>query len=135
MTFFKRLWLRSYIKIKRSGTRNDKVPKSEFEHEVLKICRNLIRSEETNLLVCPDTHRRFIIYDRMQIKIIIEDDKIILSNHQYYYELSISKGGLDNIIRVFNGNVKERRDLLEFEIKTNAKTSLNSIFKTTLQTL
>jgi hypothetical protein len=71
----------------------------------------------------------------MKIKIIIEDNKIVISNHQYYYEVSISKSGTDNVMRVFNGNVKDRRDLLEADIKTNAKTTLNLIFKTSLQTL
>lgn len=131
--YFKRMWLRILIKIKRNGTRNDRVHKSEFELEVLKICRILIRNISTNLLVCPDTQRRFIIFDPMEIKIIISDDKIIVSNHTYYYELSISKSGLANVIRVFDGNVKERRDILEQDIKTNAKTSLNLIFTNTLQ--
>ena len=133
LQYFKIMWLRILIKIKRNGTRNDRVHKSEFELEVLKICRILIRNISTNLLVCPDTQRRFIIFDPMEIKIIISDDKIIVSNHTYYYELSISKSGLANVIRVFDGNVKERRDILEQDIKTNAKTSLNLIFTNTLQ--
>jgi len=135
MNYFKKLWLRFYIRIKRSGTRNDKVHISAFETEVLKICRILIRHESSTLLVCPTTGRSFITYDPMKIKIIIEDNKIVISNHQYYYEVSISKSGTDNIMRVFNGNVKGRRDLLEADIKTNAKTTLNLIFKTSLQTL
>lgn len=123
----KRAWLRMTINYKRRMREKDTEPLSAFEKEVLFICRNLIRSHEADLLVCPDTNRRFVIYDPMQIKVIIGDSKIIFSNHDYYFELSISGDGLTRLNRVFNGNVRTRRDVLELEIKLNAKTTLTRI--------
>jgi hypothetical protein len=63
----------------------------------------------------------------MQIKIIIKDDQIILSNHTYYYELSVSESGLQNINRIFDGHIRDRRDVLEVQIKLNAKSTLLGI--------
>lgn len=124
---FSKALRRLVVNYKRRMQEKNTEPLSAFEKEVLYICRNLIRSHASDLLVCPDTNRRFIIYDPMQIKVIVGDTKIIFSNHDYYFELSISGNGITRLIRVFNGNVRARRDVLESEIKLNAKTTLNRI--------
>lgn len=123
----KRFLLQIVVNYKRRMQEKNFGTISAFEKEVLYICRNLIRSHEANLLVCPDTGRRFIMYDPMQIKVIIGDYKIIFSNHDYYFELAISSNGIAKLIRVFNGNVRERRNVLEADIKINAKTTLGRI--------
>jgi len=125
--FLKRSFQRMTIRSKRHTTKYNRKNKFESEDEILHICRNLIRSSSVELLVCPDTNRKFVIYDSMQIKIIIKDDQIILSNHTYYYEMRVSENGMAAINRVFNGHIRTRRDLLETQIKQNAKGTLFNI--------
>lgn len=123
----KRIYQRVWIKIKRQSVNKQNTHKSTFELEALKICRNLIHCSTAELLVCPDTGRRFIIYDYLQLKVIIDDNRIIISNHTYYYELTISAYGIESLLKVFNGNLRAKRDVLEANIKANAKTTLETI--------
>lgn len=123
----KRLYQKWWIKFKRQSVSEQNTVKSTFELEALKICRNLIHCSDVELLVCPDTGRKFIIYDQLQIKVIIEDNRIIISNHTYYYELSVSEYGIKSLTKVFNGNLRNTRDLLEKNIKANAKATLENI--------
>lgn len=123
----KRAYQRAIVRSKRHTLKYDKTKKFDFEDETLRICRNLIHCSSVELLVCPDTNRRFIIYDSMQIKIIIKDDRIILSNHTYYYELKVSENGLAAINMIFDGHIRTRRDTLESQITQNAKGTLINI--------
>lgn len=123
----KRLVQRLIIKSKRAKNKDSNSSKGIFEQEALRICRNLIRTSSTELLVCPDTHRRFIVCEEQQIKIIIYDNRIIISNHSYYYELAVSSDGISQIHRIFDGYVRERRNILETDIKNNAKNTLDNI--------
>lgn len=123
----KRAYQRTVIRSKRHTLKYDKTKKFDFEDEALRICRNLIHCPSVELLVCPDTNRRFIIYDSMQVKIIIKDDCIILSNHTYYYELKISENGLKAINAIFDGHIRIRRNELESQITQNAKGTLLNI--------
>ena len=123
----KRIFQHLVVSSRRKATNYDPILKSAFEKESLRICRNLIHCPEAELLVCPDTGRRFIIYNPMQIKIILEDNKITISNHTYYYEVSICSKNIGSVTRIFDGNVRERRDVLEEDIKENAKITLANI--------
>lgn len=125
--YIKRAYQRILIRSRRHTSKYNRAAKFDFENEILRICRNLIHCSSVELLICPDTGRRFIIYDSMQIKIIIKDDQIILSNHTYYYELSVSESGLQTINRIFDGHIRDRRNALEVQIKQNAKGTLLSI--------
>ncbi|MGV8961859.1 MAG: hypothetical protein ACOH2V_00495 [Candidatus Saccharimonadaceae bacterium] len=123
----KRIWLKSVIRFKRyPDAATNRLPKSHAENKILSICRRLIHETETELLVCPETGRLFITYGPQKIKIIIGDDKITYSNHNYY-EWPISEHGIRSLTRVFNGNVKDRRDVLEADIRSNVNNTLDKI--------
>lgn len=128
MNHFKRILTRVVVKFRRSKYDRDNIEVSKFEQEILKISRFVCRLPDTKLSICNETNRGFIVSERLQIKIILKENKIILSNH-HYYEVFISYKGLQNINRVFNSHVKQHRDLLEQEITTRAKTSLNDTFQ------
>ena len=115
------------IRSKRHASRHNPKLKMEFEDEVLQGCRNLIHNATTELSICPDTGRRFIVNHDIQLKMVITDEKIILSNNSHYREFSVSERGLESIVRVFNGHLRKSIAALDKNIRSNAQNTLNNV--------
>lgn len=123
----KRALQRMVIRSRRHTSRHNLNLKHDYENEVLQGCRNLIHTATTELSICPDTGRKFIVNNDIHIKMVIADDKIIISNTVYYRELPISEHGLESINRVFNGHLRKSIAALDFSIKINARHTLNDV--------
>lgn len=123
----KRAFQRIVIRSKRHASSYNSKLKLEFEDEVLQGCRNLIHKSTVKLYVCPDTGRKFIVDSDINLKMVITDNSIILSNNDYYREISISARGLDSITRVFNGNLRKSITALDTNIHKNAQFTLNNV--------
>jgi hypothetical protein len=115
------------IRSKRHTSQYNLNLKQDFESEVLQGCRNLIHTSTTELSICPDTGRKFIVNNDIHIKMVIVDDKIIISNSIHYRELPISDRGLESINRVFNGHLRKSIAALDSNIKSNAQHTLNDV--------
>lgn len=94
------------IKLKKRLTSSDRIPGSHFESEALKICRNLIRLPESKLIFCPLSTKYLIINESLHIKILIQDDRIIISNSTYR-EVLISAEGIFKIKRIFLARISQ----------------------------
>lgn len=125
--YIKRAFQRMVIRSKRHASQNNPTLKQDNENEVLQSCRNLIHSVDSELLVCPDSGRKFIVNNKVHINIIILDNKIIVSNNEYYREVLISDYGIKSINQVFNGHLKKTVNLVDYSIKINAKHTLNNV--------
>lgn len=123
----KRYYQRTLIKSKRQLLKDSTVPKSIFESQILQIARALVQAPNVVLSVCPDTGRRFI--ENEGVNMIIEHHKVTLTNTHYYYEIAISEYVYEKIRIVFDGNVRKKRDKLYENIIYNASTLLTSITK------
>lgn len=123
----KRALQRMVIRSKRHASQYNLNLKQDFESEVLQGCRNLINAPTTELSICPDTGRKFIVSGDTHIKMVIADDRIIISNSIHYRELPISERGLKSINQVFNGHLRKSIAALDFNIKSNAQHTLNDV--------
>lgn len=123
----KRTFQRMVIRSKRHTSLYNLNLKQDFEAEVLQGCRNLIHTSTTELSICPDTGRKFVVNNDTHIKMVISDDKIIISNNVHYRELPISERGLESINRVFKGHLRKSIAVLDSNIKNNAQHTLNDV--------
>lgn len=103
--------------------------RSEYENECVGICRKLIPKEDTTLLMSPISGKRYIKCDEMQIFIIIQNTKMTLVNHHYSYTINIEGRAYERISKMFDDEIERRREIMEAEIRSNVKHSLNTIYK------
>jgi len=128
----KKILLRTLINLKRNKALSHRVQKSFFEEDIIKICRNLIRSSESLLYISLDSRKKFVVYPPKQINIVLEENKLIFSNYTYYYEIFLSDSGVNNLTRIFNSHFSALTNTLEEQTNSNSKTTLNNIFLNTL---
>jgi hypothetical protein len=53
-------------------------------------------------------------------------------NHQYSYNINIEGKAYYRIAKLFDGEVEQRRELMEKEIRSNVKHSLSNIYNNLL---
>ena len=102
---------------------------TDFENECVSICRKLIPKDETILLMSPISGKRYIKYDEGHIFIIIQNRQMTIVNHQYSYTIDIEGRPFERISKLFDNEIERRRQIMENEIKSNVKHSLQNIFK------
>lgn len=133
-----RRWVQKFaINTLRSISYSLKEPKTENEGQVISICKNVIRKEDTILSISPITIKRIIKNDNMGIKIVIKDELINISGGYLPYKNKISKKGFDFILSIFDNEIEKRIDtddkdiesLYNDIIKSNLKEMLNKIRK------
>lgn len=105
---------------------SSKNTKFEFEEEALKGCRSLIH-KSAKLVVCPDTGRKFILDTESSMKIILDGNKVTISNGDKYREIIISEKGKENINRIFNGQLKKIIFAVEEKIHSSAQDNLTEL--------
>jgi hypothetical protein len=102
---------------------------SEYETEAFGICKKLIDKRTTTLLISPISGKRYIKSDDNQLFIIIENNRMTIVNHQYSYNINIEGKAYYRIIKAFDTEVEQRRELMEKEIRSNVKHSLSNIYE------
>lgn len=126
--FFKKLWLRIFI-------RTSKIihPPLETleENEKLAsaICRTLIKHPESTFLIAPLSQKRYIRNEVMQMFIILQDDRMNITNHIYNYDILLTKETSERLNRIFDHKVEEARSKFEKEMKSQVRHSLFSILE------
>lgn len=103
---------------------------TDFYRETFGICHQLISKPESVLLMSPISGKRYIKSEDDQIFIVLQKDSIDIVNHTYSYSIKVNGTNLyDRIVRVFDGEVEERRERMEAEIRKNVTHSLKEIYK------
>ena len=101
--------------------------KSQHEKECVDICRKLIPSKETKLLITPLSPKKYIRNDKLDIYVIIEGRHVNIINHVYSYSIVMEGKGMEIIMEMFNNELETRRQEFETEITSNIKHSLKTI--------
>lgn len=109
-------------------TKEDRVFKSDFESDAIKLIRKLTHSPNVELFTCPETGRRFIDSSALEIKIILETNKIIISNHNYL-EFNICNNSYEKMKRLFDGQIKIRRDHFQEKVTQAVNSKLQNLIK------
>jgi hypothetical protein len=125
---FKRFFQKITLKVIRLMDHNNAYQHSEFEKESMSICKNLIRKDNSKLLISPISKKRYIKNDEKKIFIIIESRLLTIVNHSYSYNIDLHPKVYDLLTLIFDNEVEKRRQIMENEIKSNVKHSLSNIY-------
>ena len=101
--------------------------KSEYERDAVNICKKLIKLPDSVLLLTPISGKRYITHETQQISVILSASSIQIINHTYSYTVFLGDKEWQKLIDFFNEEVEDRRKVLEDEITSNIKHSLQNI--------
>ena len=123
----KRSIRRSIIKSKKNMLKDDYILRGEYEKETIDICKNAINNPNSVLLISPKSGKRYINNTVEQIYVIIMDKTVDVINHTYHYSEPICTKTHSIITNMFDGNVENRRNEMEDDIRSNITHSLKTI--------
>ena len=101
--------------------------KSEYERDAVNICKKLIKKSDSVLLLTPISGKRYITHETQQISVILSASSIQIINHTYSYTVFLGDKEWQKLVDFFNEEVEDRRKVLEDEITSNIKHSLQNI--------
>jgi hypothetical protein len=84
------------------------------------ICRKLINHEDSKFLIAPLS---------LQMFVIIQGDRINITNHIYNYDITISLQMGEKLGRLFDNKVEEARMKFEKEMHSQVQHSLKKILE------
>jgi hypothetical protein len=91
------------------------------------ICRKLINHPNSKFTIAPLSQKRYIVNKSLGLFIIIDENRVEITNHVYHYVINLGfKDGL-KIVKAFNDKVECERTQYESEIKSNIQNTLNKI--------
>jgi hypothetical protein len=91
------------------------------------ICRKLIHHEGSKFTIAPLSQKRYIVNKTLGLFIIIDYNKLEITNHIYHYVIHLNNNDASRIIKSFNDKVENERIEYETEIKSNIQNTLNTI--------
>jgi len=125
--FFKRLAIRRIAKAKNQFDYEDPGLLGDV-HMCKSICRKLITSEGSKFLIAPLSSQRYIKHSELGIFVILDDKKISIINHEYYYSnILLSNRDWDKLTKMYDTKVERIRQELKNEMKSQIKYSLKGI--------
>ena len=125
--FFKRLVIRRIAKARNQFDYEDPGLLGDI-HMCKSICRKLITSEGSKFLIAPLSSQRYIKHSELGIFVILDDKKISVINHEYYYSnILLSNRDWDKLTKMYDTKVERVRQELKNEMKSQIKYSLKGI--------
>jgi hypothetical protein len=125
--FFKRLAIRRIAKARNQFDYQDPGLLGDV-HICKSICRKLITSEGSKFLIAPLSSQRYIKHSELGIFVILDDKKISVINHEYYYSnILMSNRDWDKLTKMYDTKVERIRQELKNEMKSQIKYSLKGI--------
>jgi hypothetical protein len=123
---FKRLKFKLYIKFKNSLKKNMSSI-DENEKKSSAICRKLISHPNSQFLIAPLSHKRYIRNEPLGMFIVLSDNRINITNHVYNYDVNLTPIVGDKLNDMFDKKVDSQRLEFETEIKSQIRHSLTTI--------
>jgi hypothetical protein len=102
---------------------------SEYERDATNICRKLLVKQDSVLLLSPISGKRYIKSEDGEVFIVISERSVDITNHQYNYNIPIGDKTQIKLRLIFDSEVEKRREQMEFDIKSNVKHSLKTIYQ------
>ena len=125
--FFKRLAVRRILKAKNQFDYQDPGLLGDI-HICKSICRKLITSEGSKFLIAPLSSQRYIKHSELGIFVILDDKKISVINHEYYYSnILMTNRDWEKLTKMYDTKVERIRQDLNNEMKSQIKYSLKGI--------
>jgi hypothetical protein len=125
--FFKKQWFKIFVRLNR--TIRPVVEIDENEKIAASICRKLINDQNSKFLIAPLSQKRYIRNESLQMFVILQEDRINITNHVYNYDLTVSYQLTQRLNRMFDNKVEEARLKFEKEIHSQVRHSLKKILE------
>lgn len=125
-------WIqRNYIRFYRKFVDLDGIDKQKYDHEIeaLQICKKLIKTNESILLMAPISGKRFVKNEKMGIYVILEGRGVKVINHIYSYNVILGDKAWNKLLSFYDEEIESRRMEFEREITSNIKHSLKNILE------
>ena len=125
--FFKKLWIKIFLKVL-----NRVSPTVEFdenEKTSASICRKLINHQDSKFLIAPLSQKRYIKNETLQMFVVLQDDRINITNHIYNYDIAVPSQMTQKLNRMFDNKVEEARLKFEKEMHSQVQHSLKKILE------
>ncbi len=124
--FFKRKYAKMKIWIKKQSQINQR---ENYENEkiVLTICRKLINHPTSKFLIAPLSGKRYIKNTDLELFIIIDYNKISVTNHVYHYDVFVKQEDLTRVTRMYDNRTERDREVYETEIRSQIVYSLSNV--------
>jgi hypothetical protein len=124
---FRRLYKRFKVRISRVGRSSAMKTYEEVElHEktAFKICVKLISDKDSDFMIAPMSQKRYIINEKLNLFIILDYDRVEITNHVFHYDVKLSKRDTERILYLYDTETEKRRSNTEMKVKENIKTTL-----------
>lgn len=99
----------------------------ERDRNIIRIVKAALADRRNRLMIAPISGARYIRMPKQEMFIIISDNRVIISNHKFYYDLYTTNVLSDYLIRRFNQVTNHQRDLMERDLLSNVKSGLSDI--------
>lgn len=99
----------------------------ERDKNIIKIVKAALADRRNRLMIAPISGARYIRMPRQEMFIIISENKVIISNHKFYYDLYTTNVLSEYLIQKFNQVTNHQRDLMERDMMSNIRSGLSDI--------
>ena len=129
MTIIKKLWIKYRLYLRKLD-RND----TEFDiymsnvRKCSTICRKLIHSEDSELIIAPISDKKYIRNDKLGIFVTMDGGQVTVTNHTYSYFIKLNKTQWDKLVNYFRKEMELRAMNIEKELETQINHSLDNIY-------
>jgi hypothetical protein len=132
--FFKRKYAKIKIWFKKQSQINQR---DNYENEkiVLTICRKLINHPTSKFLIAPLSGKRYIKNSELGLFVIIDYNKISVTNHVYHYDVFVKQEDLTRVARMYDNRTERDREVYETEIRSQIVYSLSNVLSKINQNL
>lgn len=109
---------------------NSKKTKTELNDNIktcLKICRRLIKDNNSKFLIAPISGKKYIKNSELGLFVILDGGKVSITNHVYHYDIFLEFKEWEKISNMFDSRVETDRQKYENEIRSQIEFSLQTI--------
>lgn len=113
------------IKIKFNRIFKKELVLDDIQQKAYKIVVRLINDQDSDLLIAPISKKKFI--KNKDIFITLNREKVNIINGVYHYDIYIQDKVYEHLKDKFNKKLESKRIIMENQIKSNVKNSLDTI--------
>jgi hypothetical protein len=130
--WLRRRYRRFLVRFYRFGKSNSFVKTLDEESGYERLCGSIVRKmishPESKFSIAPLSYKRYIINQSLDLFIIIEDNRVEITNHIYHYVIKLSNKETTKLTKQFDAKLEKIRIQYEDEIKSQVTNTLQKIF-------
>lgn len=127
----KRIFQKLLISYRRKAEHDDSIPRSKYEKVGILICKNIVSNEKTKLTLNVNefgfVNERYAENEDLDITIYIYENSIEVIKNDITREIVTSPKTHQKIVNIFDGHVRQRRDIKKEQINSKLKDTLEAM--------